>query len=126
MDRKVTLGEVRDKGTDTVFEDELRKLIAQLKNKSLPSRADILFRKAPIVHNTKTAASEYFRLSTLKELDELRHDIVHRGGLSRIDVALTKDRLAFLLEAASTAIRSVAVAYNVGIDKEYMAQLSQG
>jgi hypothetical protein len=127
IEKKVTVRELREKGADA-FEQKLKKLARQLRGKSLPRRADILFRHAPIVQNKKIAKSEsdYFCLSTLKELDELRHHIVHHGGMSNLDVALTNDRVGFLREAASTAIRSVAFAYNIVVDNKYLDKLFRG
>jgi hypothetical protein len=51
MDRKVTLGFLRDKGPAGVFAVELEKLRQQLGSRSLPSRAELLFRHIKVRHN---------------------------------------------------------------------------
>ena len=124
-DRKLSLRDLKSKGEKAVMAQELEKLGRQLGGKALPNRAEILFRHAPVAHQPTIATTDprYFRLSTLKELDGLRHGVVHRGGLTQLDAALTIDRVAFLLEAAATGIRSVSNAYHVGADRDHLAQL---
>jgi hypothetical protein len=124
-DRRIPLHEIRELGADGVLHKELKRLAAQLREKSLPNRADILFRHVPIAQHSQSSKSDpdYFRLSTLKELDELRHDIVHRGGVPRVDVSKTVNHVGFLQEAASTAVRTLCNTYACGIQNKYMEEL---
>jgi hypothetical protein len=118
-DRTVTVRDLRDKGAEQIVEIELEKLKNQIPDKSLPNRADIFFRHVPIVHNGIYSATDpqYFRASTLKEVDDLRIDIVHRNGLVRANLKESTDALLFLHEAALTALRSLGHAYNIPLDR---------
>jgi hypothetical protein len=124
-DRRVPLREIQELGADGVLHKELERLAGQLRSKSLPKRAEILFRHAPIVHHPKGSKSDpdYFRFATLKELDELRHDIVHRGGVARVDVSKTANHVDFLHQAAATAVRSLWTACNCEVDQKYFSEL---
>ena len=124
-ERRIALREIRELGADGVLQKELKRLAVQLREKSLPNRAGILFRHAPIAQHSQSLKSDpdYFRLSTLKKLDELRHDIVHRGGVSRVDVSKTVNYVGFLQEAASTAVRTLCNKYACGIQNEYLEEM---
>lgn len=113
-EKRITLRGVRELGVEGILQEELKRFATQLREKSLPNRAEILFRHAPIAHHSESSKSspDYFRLSTLKELDDLRHDIVHRSGASRVDISQTIVRIGFFQEAASTAVRTLCNAYN--------------
>jgi hypothetical protein len=59
---------------------------------------------------------EYFRLSVLKEADDLRNSIVHGNALPRIELERSKNTMLFLHEAAATALRSLAYSYPLPLD----------
>jgi hypothetical protein len=118
MERKVTLATIREKGTSGVFASELDKLRQQLSSKALPNRAEQFFRHVKIRHHPTfdPADFRYFRVSKLKEADELRNSIVHGSGLPEIDMDLSTRTMLFLHEAAITALRSLASAYRVPME----------
>jgi hypothetical protein len=120
--RTITLGELREKGFDGVLARELNRLRPQLSARSLPNRANTLFRHIPVIQNKmyKPADPEYFRVSRLEEIDALRHDIVHRNGLSQVSLQQSADAMRFLHEAATTALRSLGAAYNIPLVKEIL------
>lgn len=96
-----------------------------LNNKSLPNRAELLFKRLPIDQDTILLTDEtYFKMDKLREIDSLRHDLVHRNGLPNIDPLKGAPAMAFLHEAAKTALRSVVNAYGVALDSEYVKSLT--
>jgi hypothetical protein len=109
LSRKFTLAELRNRGSDGLFEDELKRYIATFGAKSLPSRVGIFFRLVPVKHNANAPLNDpgRYRTAVLKEIDDLRHDIVHGEGMKRIDPAKTRDRVYFLTEACMTFLRSL-------------------
>jgi hypothetical protein len=118
LKRTISLAELVDSGQEKIFERELVAYQKNIKQKSLPERADLLFRRVPIRHNpeiTKGDAS-YFTLAKLTHLDELRHLVVHGDGIPRIDREYSQDAAQFLNEAALVAFRSVGVAYRIEFD----------
>ena len=117
-ERKVSLGTLRDIGMDAVFLIELTRFRNQLAGRSLPNRAELLFRRVRIDHHTIVRPQDptYFKLSTLKEADDLRIEIVHGSGLPKIDLERSKNTALFLHEAALTAVRSLANAYALVLD----------
>lgn len=119
LDRNVPLKVLKEQGADGVFALELERLKKQLPNKSLPRRAELLFRHVSIRHHEKMFTPtdpQYFRLSTLKDADDLRNSIVHGSMLPRIDLEQSKNTMLFLHEAASTALRSLAYSYPLPLD----------
>jgi len=121
MERTVTLKTLTDKGVDGVLATELARFRKQLSAKSLPTRAELLFRHVSIRHNERMFRPEdpqYFRLPTLKEADDLRNSIVHSSTLPRIDLERSKNTMLFLHEAAATALRSLAYSYLLPLDWE--------
>ena len=118
MKRKVPLGLLREKGSSGVFAAELEKLRQQLPEISLAGRAELLFRHVKIRHHSMFGPEDlrYFRMSKLKEADDLRNSIVHGGGLTQIDLDLSTRTMVFLHEAAITALRSLASSYRLPIE----------
>lgn len=124
-ERKVSLQLLREKGEKGVFEEELLRFKARLGGQSLPNRARLLFQQIPIVMHSEIPKTDstYFKLSTLKEADELRIDLVHRNGLPNVNPASGRKFAGFLHEAATTALRSLASAYGIPWDLEYWKSL---
>jgi hypothetical protein len=118
-ERTVSVRDLRDKSLEGIFEIELERLKKQMPDKSLPNRAELFFRHVPIVQNDIFGSTDpqYFRASTLKEVDDLRNDIVHRNGLVRVNLKQSTDAMLFLHEAATTALRSLGYAYNIPLDR---------
>ena len=81
-------------------------------------RADVFFRHVPIKQNPVFGPQDpqYFRLSALEEADTLRHDIIHRNGLLRVNLGQSTDTMLFLHEAANVALRSLGYAYSLRFD----------
>jgi hypothetical protein len=120
LKRKVLLEDLMDLGEQKILARELTAYQKNMKQKSLPERADVLFRHVPIRHHgdiPKTAAG-YFTLDKLKHLDELRNLIVHGDGIPHIERQYSKDAAMFLNEAAWVAFRSVGVAYKIVFDMQ--------
>jgi hypothetical protein len=115
LERKISLRSLIENGSEAVLADQLRSFRGQLGSKSLPARAEIFFRHVPLQHHQSIPKRDpaYFRLSTLKEADDLRNLIVHGSRLPRIDPILSKNTMLFLHEAALVAIRSVITAYHI-------------
>src|SRR5207244_13550884 len=101
------------KGTDRVFADELRFFRDGLGGKSIVKRADLLFAHVPIRLHGEIPKEDvaYFRLSRLKEMDELRHNIVHANGMQKVRLKDGTQAALFFHEAAHTALRSLANNY---------------
>lgn len=127
LERTVTLKELKDKSTDEVFRFELERFRKRLPRKSLPSRAELLFRHVDIRHHPMIEPTDHrhFRLSDLKEADDLRISIVHGGPLTRLELGRTKNMMEFLHEAAITALRSVAYAFKIPLDMKVFIQSGQ-
>jgi hypothetical protein len=125
LDRDVSLRSLIEKGTDRVLEDELESFRTRLGKKSLPVRAEMLFRHVRVKHHDQIPKTDpaYFRMSALKEADDLRIRIVHGSGLPRIDRNLSKDVTHFLHEAAFVAIRSVIAAYQIPHVWDHMVKM---
>jgi hypothetical protein len=115
LERTVTLRLLIQRESDGVLKDELESFRSRLGNKSLPGRAEMLFRHVPVQHHKQISKTDpaYFRMSALKEADDLRVSIVHGSGLPRIDRNRSKNMVLFLHEAAFVAIRSVVTAYRI-------------
>ena len=113
--RNVPLRSLIEKGIDGVLAHELKSLRAGLGGKSLPGRAEMLFRHVRVQQHPLIPPTDpsYFRISTLKEADDLRISIVHGNGLPRIESARSENVMRFLHEAAFVAIRSVITAYRI-------------
>ena len=110
LKRTVSLEVLREKGADRIFTDELRSYRDRIAGKSLPTRADLLFSHVPIILHSGIPREDaaYFRTSKVKEMDELRHDIVHAEALQRVRLKDGTEAALFLHEAAQTALRSLA------------------
>jgi hypothetical protein len=127
QDTKVTLKDMYEEGVEGLFARALRSFRNRLGRKeSLPSRAELLFRHIKILHNSDLEgdAPERFKLSLLKDADDLRVKIVHGTGLPKIDLDNSRGTMLFLHEAATTAIRSVGAAFHLPLDMEYFKQLA--
>jgi hypothetical protein len=118
LERKVSLKTLREKGTNAIFGMELERFRKQLAGKSLPSRAELFFRHVPIHHNPLYSSTDpqHFRLSVLKEADDLRISIVHGRALPKIDLKQCRKTMLFLHEAAITALRSLGFLYPLRLD----------
>ena len=117
LDRFVKLRDLNDKGQEGVFNTEIESLRKNIGNKSLPTRANLLFGRVPIMQHPQTASTDpsYFNESALKEVDELRKRIVHGGQLPRLSIADSRRRTLFLHEACYTALRSLLVSYKLPV-----------
>jgi hypothetical protein len=118
MERKVPLSLLKEKGSSGVFAAELEKLRHRLPGRSLAGRAELFFRHVKIRHHSMFGPEDvrYFRMSKLKEADDLRNSIVHGSGLPQIDLGLSTSTMVFLHEAAITALRSLASSYRLPIE----------
>ena len=127
LDKKVTLREIDGKSVDEVFGSELAVYRSKVGAKSLPTRADLLFRYVKIRHNRNipSTSPEYFRTSELIKADNLRKEIVHGGMLPQIAVSKAFGTTIFLHEAAITAMRSIASAYPLGVDEAHWQELGR-
>ena len=125
LERKVTLRSVKEKGADGIFEEELQRLKSRMGGKSFPNRAKILFERVPIQMNPQILRTDpdYFKLSQLKEVDELRVKLVHSNGLPEIDPEAGNKFAGFLHEAASTAVRSLVVIYEIPQNRPHWLSL---
>lgn len=123
MERKVTLGLLREKGPAGIFALELDKLRRQMSSKSLVSRAELFFRHVKIHRHPMFGPEDvrHFRISKLKEAQDLRNSIVHGRGLPKIALDLSESTMLFLHEAATTAMRSLAAAYRLPTDWNILA-----
>jgi hypothetical protein len=118
LERKVTLGSILEKGTSGVFAGELDKLRQQLASKPLANRAEQFFRHVKIRHHPEFDPMDfrYFRVSKLKEADELRNSIVHGSGIVDFDLVQAGRTMLFLHEAAIVAMRSLAYSYHLPME----------
>jgi hypothetical protein len=122
LKRTVSLETLKERGTDRVFTDELRFFRDGLGGKSIVKRADLLFAHVPIRLHGEIPKEHvaYFRLSRLKEMDELRHNIVHSNGLQRVRLKEGTEAALFFHEAAHTALRSLANYYGFTLQPEVL------
>jgi hypothetical protein len=122
LKRTVSLEALKDRGADKVFTDELRFYRDGLGGKSIVKRADLLFAHVPIVLHSEIPKEDvsYFRLSRLKEMDELRHNIVHEDGLQKVRLKEGTEAAFFFHEAAHTALRSLANNYRFTLEPEVL------
>jgi len=118
MKSKVPLGLLKQEGPSGVFAVELERLRQKLPRRSLPSRAELFFRHVKIRHHPMLgpADNRYFRVSRLKEADDLRNSVVHGSGLPQINLDLSTSTMLFLHEAAITAMRSLTSSYRLPIE----------
>jgi hypothetical protein len=123
--RKVSLGDVFDKGIEAIKAVEMDHLRSRLGNKSLPNRARLLFKRLPIRLHRDIPKDEtsYYTESRLLEVDELRHKIIHGGKLSGLNLKEGIDATHFLHEAAYTAIRSMLARFGLTIDFKLLGKL---
>jgi hypothetical protein len=124
--RKVELGEVIELGMDGLLERELEQFKKKLWAKSLPSRAELLFRHVPIRKHQQISPEEdaYYRGSKMEEADKLRHEIVHGNRLPPLSIEKSKAIVAFLFEAAQTAFRSIAFKFGLPFDFEHFQEVA--
>jgi hypothetical protein len=124
--RKVDLGEVIDLGMDGLLVRELEQFKKKLGAKSLPSRAELLFRHVPIRKHKEVGPEEnaYYRGSKMEEADKLRHEIVHGSRLPPLSIEKSKSMSSFLFEAAYTAFRSIAFKFNLPFDMEHFQEVA--
>jgi hypothetical protein len=117
-DREIKLGELLDKGPDQIIAEQLAAFTKNLGNKSLPSRAELLFRHVPIRTNReiRNGESDFFTMDKLKEYDRVRHEIAHGLKIPEIERTYSAKAARFLIEAGLTALRSVVAAFNIHID----------
>jgi hypothetical protein len=122
MKRTVSLKTLKEKGADMVFTDELRFYRDGLGGKSVVKRADLLFAHVPIMLHSEIPKEDvsYFRLSRLKEMDELRHNIVHEDGLQKVRLKEGTEAALFFHEAAHTALRSLANNYGFTLEPKVL------
>ena len=125
--KKVNLGDVRKMGVKGIFARELEQYKSRLGAKSLPTRAELLFRHVKIRKHKDIGPEDdlYFKTSKLQEADHLRHEIIHgRSRVGSIPITKAHATAQFLHEAATTALRSLAWQYGIEVDYEYMRTLS--
>ncbi len=122
LDRTVSLKVLKEKGRDRVFKDELRTFRNAVAAKSITKRADLLFSHVPVKLHGEISKDDvaYFRLSKLKEMDELRHNIVHADGLQRVRLKDGTEAALFFHEAAHTALRSLANNYGFTLRQDIL------
>jgi hypothetical protein len=127
-ERKISLGSLIRQGSSGVLADELKAYRRKLGAKSLPERAELLFRHVAIRHHAEIPRTDpaYFTMRTLREADELRNNVVHGSGLPNINPVASRKMTLFLHEAAFVAIRSVMFAYKIPVMWEAIAQESPG
>ena len=127
LERTFTLRTLNEQGAAGVFATEFERFKKQLPGKSLPKRGKLFFRHVPIVHNSMFSPTDpqYFRLSALKEADDLRISIVHGSSLPRITPERSKNTALFLHEASTTALRSLAFAYSLRLDPNIFLKPAQ-
>jgi hypothetical protein len=115
LDRKISLRSLTEKGSANVLADELKVFRSKLGAKSLPARAELLFRHVSVRQHKEIPPTDpaYFRMSKLRQVDDLRHLIVHGSGLPQIERTRSNDAMLFLHEAALVALRSVVVTYGI-------------
>jgi hypothetical protein len=113
--RNVPLKGLIENGCDAVIADELESLRGRIGGKSLPSRAEMLFRHVQVEQHPLIPSEDpqYFRMSALRDADALRNSIVHGDGLPRIERIRSTNVMLFLHEAAFVAIRSIVTAYRI-------------
>jgi hypothetical protein len=118
MKRTVPIGLLKQKGLSGVFADELERLRRKIPRMSLARRAELFFRRVTIRHHPMFGPADvrYFRLSKLKEADDLRNSVVHGSGLPQIELDLSSSTMLFLHEAAITAMRSLATSYRLPVE----------
>ena len=121
FERKITRGELREKGAEGVFSRELQLVERRLGAKSLPSRAELLFRHLPIRKHKDILKQEaaYYAGLKLKEADDRRHGIIDGVGWPKIDVVSSGAVASVLHEAAFTALRSIAFKFGLPLDAEH-------
>ena len=126
MARKIKLGETLELGIDGLFVRELEHFKKTLGAKSLPSRAELLFRHVPIKKHKDINQAEdaYYRGSKMHEADNLRHEIVHGNRLPPLSIEKSKATASFLFEAANTAFRSIAFEFKLPFDLEYFKKVA--
>ena len=118
MKRKVPLGLLKQKGPSGVFAVELERFRQKLSERSLPSRAELFFRHVKIQHHPMLGPADfrYFRVSRLKEADDLRNGVVHGSSLPQINLDLSASTMLFLHEAAITTMRSLTFLYRLPME----------
>lgn len=123
-EKTFSIEQLKEKGTDALLAEELQRFGNGLSKKSLPNRAELLFKHVPLDQHKNLPTDEvFFKMEKLKEFDQLRHDLVHSDGLPNINPAKGSPAMIFLHEAAQTALRSVANAYGLTLDFEYVKSL---
>jgi len=127
LDRSVSLRSLIENGSDAVLAEEIQSFRTRLGNKSLPNRAEMLFRHVQVRQHKDIPVSDpaYFRISALKEVDELRIGIVHGSALPRIARSRSENAMVFLHEAAFVAIRSIMHAYRIELDWDQLMQANK-
>jgi hypothetical protein len=126
MARKVALGEVIGLGADGLVVRELEQFKKKLGAKSLPSRAELLFRHVPIRKHSQIVREEdaYYQGSKMDAADNLRHEIVHGSRLPPLSIEKSKATASFLFEAANTAFRSIAFKFSLPFDVEHFEKVA--
>ena len=76
LQKKVELSEVKDRSYEELRDEALANHLAKLEGESLPRRYDALMR----ILRPSPQESEKLDRNLLVQLDNLRHDIVHRSG----------------------------------------------
>ena len=126
LDKKIKLADLLENGIEGMFAMELEQLKIKVARKSLPVRAELLFRHVPIRKHSEIVSweSSYYRGARLKEVDDLRHEIIHGSGLPKITMSDSRAASEFLHEAAYTALRSLAYKFDLPLDVKHFQSVN--
>lgn len=120
FEKKFSLKQIKERGLQGIIAAELERYKNGVGAKSLPNRADIFFGRVTIRQHKRIPPSDptYFTLAALKEVDDVRHQIVHNNGTAGQNLITARQYVYFLTEASLVFLRSVGIKHNFKVDPD--------
>jgi|CXWL01.1.fsa_nt_gi hypothetical protein len=118
--RQVSLKQVRQGSYDQLLKEAKEKKVEELVKQSLPDRADAYLKIANSLQPERPGLEGYiYSRERLFEIDELRHELIHKGG-PIVDIEHYDDDVWYLNQTFVYLVGFLVYAYEAKLDPEFM------
>lgn len=123
-DRKIKLAEFKNATYEEIFKDKLEKFLTEIEGFSLLKKAERLFLKCRPPTDFAPMQDYKYDPERLKEIDDLRHEIVH-GDRCDKGVSNVEDDLGYMFQTAFYFMGLVHHRYGLKVHSQVMNEFFQ-
>lgn len=116
--KEVSFKKIKNSSYEETYLNELDNFIKKIDNKSLIERTQILFSLCQPSKNFQIKSDFSFKQDQLKEIDSLRHEIVHDNGILS-SVENVEDKVNYLLNTGVHLLGMINKKYDVKLNPLY-------